>query len=381
MPRMTALLLVPVLVLAFALPADAKTIHVRKGQSIQAAVDRAKPGDRILIAPGTYRENGGPCPAVSAQTCAVAIDKNDIKLIGVPRKGRPVVLRAKQGQDAGIEVGKPREGDCLGDASKRIHGSLIRGITVRDFDDFGVFLLCVDHWRITRVRAIDNGEYGTFPAHTTIGRLDHSFASGSNDTGHYIGQSSRARVDHNVAKDNVSGFELENSSHIRADHNVATGNTGGILSFTLPNLDVKSNSDNRIDHNRVAGNNRKNTCLEPEDAVCSVPPGTGILMLAVDRNRVEANKVTGNRSYGIAVANYCIALGMSAEDCAALDIEPNPDGNRVTGNSVKQNGKNPDPSVPSVFTVDLAWDTSGTGNCWSNNSAGTTFPSPLPACP
>ena len=380
MVRMTALL-VPVLVLAFALPAEAKTIHVHKGQSIQAAVDRAKPGDRIVVGPGTYRETGTPCPAASAQTCAVAIQKNGIKLVGAPSKRHPVVLRARKGQDAGIEVGKPRTGDCLADASQRLHRSLIGGMTVRGFDDFGVLLLCVDHWRITRVRAIDNGEYGTFPSHTTIGRLDHSFASGSNDTGHYIGQSSHARVDHNVAKDNVSGFELENSSHIRADHNVATGNTGGILSFTLPNLDVKSNSDNRIDHNRISSNNRKNTCVEPDDTVCDVPPGTGILMVATDRNTVDANKVTANKSYGIAVANYCVALNVSASDCAALDIDADPDNNHMIGNTAKQNGKAPDPSVPSVFTVDLAWDTTGTGNCWSGNHAGTTFPSPLPACP
>jgi len=261
-----------------------------------------------------------------------------------------------------------------------LHGSLVRGLTVRGFDDFGVFLLCVDHWRISRVRAIDNGEYGTFPSHTTIGRLDHSFASGSNDTGHYIGQSSHARVDHNVAKGNVSGFELENSSRIRADHNLSTGNTGGILSFALPHLDVKSNHDNRIDHNRVFRNNKKNTCGDPEDTVCDVPSGTGILLLAADRNRVEANKVTGNRSYGIAVANYCVALGVSQADCDALDIEPNPDGNRTTDNNVKNNGKDPDPSVPPVFTVDLAWDLTGTDNCWSHNQAGTTFPAELPAC-
>ena len=380
MVRRTALLVLA-LVLAFALPAEARTIHVHKGQSIQAAVDRAKAGDRIIVHAGTYREEGKPCPAISAQTCAVAIQKHGIKLIGRPSRRRPVVLKARNGQDAGIEVGRERSGDCLADASQRVHGSLISGLTVRGFDDFGVFLLCVDHWRITRVRAIDNGEYGTFPSHTLIGRLDHSFASGSNDTGHYIGQSTRARVDHNVAKDNVSGFELENSSRIRADHNLASGNTGGILSFTLPGLDVKSNSDNRIDHNRVLRNNRKNTCLDPEDTVCSVPAGTGILMLAVDRNVVDSNRVTGNKSYGIAVANYCVALGVSAEDCAALDIQPDPDDNRVIGNNAKQNGNNPDPSVPSVFTVDLAWDLSGTGNCWSNNSAGTTFPSPLPACP
>jgi parallel beta-helix repeat protein len=381
MVRMTALLAALLCVLLVSATAEAKTIRVHKGQSIQAAVDRAKPGDRILVAPGVYREAGKSCPAASAQTCAVAIQKHGIKLIGLPSKGHPVVLRARNGQDAGIEVGTARTGDCLADASQRVHGSLISGLTVRGFDDFGVFLLCVDHWRITRVRAIGNGEYGTFPSHTVNGRLDHSFASGANDTGHYIGQSTRARVDHNVAKGNVSGFELENSSHIRADHNLASGNTGGILSFTLPNLDVKSNSDNRIDHNRVFRNNKKNTCVDPEDTVCDVPTGTGILALAIDRNRIESNKVTGNNSYGIAVANYCVALNVSATDCAALDIEPNPDGNRVIGNTAKQNGKHADPSVPSVFTVDLAWDISGTGNCWSANKAGTTFPSPLPACP
>jgi len=376
----TLLALAFVLVLVCALPADAKTIQVHKGQSIQAAVERAKPGDRILVHPGTYREDGAACPAVSAQTCAVAIQENGIRLIGVPRKRHPVVLRARDGQDSGIEVAREHSGDCLADASQRIHRSLIRGITVKGFGDFGVFLLCVDHWRITRVRAVGNGEYGTFPSHTVKGRLDHSFASGANDTGHYIGQSSHARVDHNVAKGNVSGFELENSSHIRADHNLATGNTGGILSFTLPNLDVKSNSDNRIDHNRVFRNNKKNTCVEPDDTVCDVPAGTGILLLAADRNRVASNKVTGNNSYGIAVANYCVALNVSASDCAALDIEPNPDGTRTIGNTAKKNGKAPDPSVPSVFTVDLAWDTTGTDNCWLNNKADTTFPSPLPAC-
>src|SRR3954451_17490139 len=310
MVRTTALLAALSCALMLSDTAEAKTIHVHKGQLIQAAVDKAKAGDRILVAPGVYREEGKSCPAASAQTCAVAIQKNGIKLIGQSSKKHPVVLKAKKGQDAGIEVGKRRTGDCLAEASLRLHGSLIRGITVRGFDDFGVFLLCVDHWRITRVRATGNGEYGTFPSHTTIGRLDHSFASGANDTGHYIGQSSHARVDHNVAKGNVSGYELENSSHIRADHNIASGNTGGILSFTLPNLDVKSNSDNRIDHNRVFGNNKKNTCGEPDDTVCAVPRGTGILMLAIDRNRVESNKVTGNRSYGIAVANYCVALNV-----------------------------------------------------------------------
>jgi hypothetical protein len=33
-----------------------------------------------------------------------------------------------------------------------------------------------------------------------------------------------------------------------------------------------------------------------------------------------------------------------------------------------------------AFAADLAWDTTGVGNCWSGNIAGTTFPASLPTC-
>jgi hypothetical protein len=195
----------------------------------------------------------------------------------------------------------------------------------------------------------------------------------------YIGQSFNSRMDHNVATRNVSGYEIENSIGVTADYNVAFKNTGGILSFTLPFLDAKVNSGNVIEHNVVHHNNAPNECSG--GTVCEVPSGTGILVLAADSNEVRENLVTGNKSFGIAVANICVAQQLPPDVCAALDIEPNPDDNRITFNTVLGNGTNPDPILPPMFAVDLAWDGTGTGNCWSNNVFNTFFPPPaLPSC-
>jgi parallel beta-helix repeat protein len=360
--------------------AEGKTLKVGPGDSIQGAVDRADPGDTIKIAPGTYTEPDTACPPRPTRTCAVAITEDDISIVGKPSKHKRVVLEAGPGQGNGITVGRQPGGACIDDPALRVHGSLIKGITVRGFADDGILLSCVEDWRITRIAAIDNLEYGTFPSRVFRGRLDHSFASGANDTGHYIGQSFNSRMDHNVATDNVSGFEVENSVGIKTDHNLAHGNTGGILSFALPFLDVDENRDNVFSKNVVRDNDRPNTCTDPEETVCQVPPGTGILLLAVDDNLVRNNLVTGNDSYGIAVSNICVAQELPDEVCAALDIEPNPDGNRIVSNAVLGNGTNPAPTLPPMFAVDLAWDTTGVGNCWSNNRFNTSFPTTLPSC-
>jgi len=123
------------------------------------------------------------------------------------------------------------------------------------------------------------------------------------------------------------------------------------------------------------------TCLNPADEVCAVPPGTGLLILAADRNQVDHNVVTGNDSFGIAVANFCVATNLTAEPCAALDIEPNPDFDQVLFNVANGNGTAPSPLINPVFAVDLAWDTTGTDDCWAHNVAGTQFPAQLPTCP
>jgi len=119
--------------------------------------------------------------------------------------------------------------------------------------------------------------------------------------------------------------------------------------------------------------------VETLDDVCNVPVGTGILLLAVDANQVDHNNVLDNDSFGIAVANFCIGNHLPP-GCTGGAIDEDPNDDVVSHNKVFGNGGNVDPKVDPVFAVDLAWDTSGTGNCWEHNKHGTEFPSPLPTC-
>jgi parallel beta-helix repeat protein len=379
--RRIFLLLLSALAVGLLLPAasSAKTLNVHAGQSIQRAVNQAHPGDRIFIGPGVYHERGRPCPSEPGHECAVAVKKDDISLIGRPKNNAPVVIENRGGQDEGIAVGRTGDPSCLTDESSRVDGSLISDLQVKGFGDDGVFLFCVDSWRVTNVEAIDNNEYGIFPSHSGAGRVDNSFASGANDTGIYIGQSHDVEIDHNTATGNVSGFEIENSTNVTAHDNESFGNTGGILSFTLPGLDVTSNHDNDIGNNNVHDNNKANTCVDPEDSVCQVPPGTGILIDAADTNNVHGNAVNDNDSFGIGVVNFCTGKPAAACDPPPSDIDIFADGNQILSNNVTGNGT--DPSVDPVFAVDLAWDTTGTDNCWSGNTFGTSFPPDLPPCP
>jgi parallel beta-helix repeat protein len=369
------------LLLILTASAEAKVIKVNPGDSIQAAVDQAKPGDTVQVAPGTYTETGRPCPAEPSNTCAVVIAKDYISLVGLGGHGKTATLQAAGGQAVGIGVGKTDDPSCLTDSSLRVSGSLLRGLTVQGFSDDGVLLFCVAGWRISDLVARDNDEYAIFPSHSFDGRVDHSFASGAHDTGFYIGQSFDSRMDHNVATQNVSGYEIENSIGVKADHNVAHDNTGGILSFTLPFLDAKVNSGNVIANNIVRDNNAPNECSGGE--VCEVPSGTGVLLVAADSNTIRGNQVTGNGSFGVAISNICLAQQLSPDECAAVssDIQPDSDNNHVVHNVVLGNGTSPDPILPPVFAVDLAWDGTGTGNCWSDNVFNTFFPPPaLPSC-
>ncbi len=329
-------------------------VVVSPGQSIQAAVDAAGANAVIQLQPGVYAE-------------AVTITASGVKIVGLTDAGgNGPIITNPGGAANGISV-RPDANDFA-----------LVGVTVRGFDRNGVLLNRVDGFLLSRVTAQDNGAYGLFPVRSANGVIEHSVASGHRDAGLYVGQSQGITMRRNVVFGNVVGIEASNSSDIKLLANDAYDNTNGILVVLLPGRVIKTASDILVSGNQVTGNNRPNFAA-PGDLVGAVPAGTGILIVGADRVRAEENHLTGHDFIGLGVGSSLILALLSGTPPEAFaDIEPNPDGALVRNNVVTGNGtQSPIPFLPAV---DLLWDGSGVGNCWSGNVFGSAAPPNLPAC-
>jgi parallel beta-helix repeat protein len=327
---------------------------VHAGQSIQAAINAAASGGVIQVEPGTYTE-------------ALTVDTPGLRIIGLGGNGRPgVVIQNPGGEEDGITV------------SQNSAGFVLQNVTVRDFLENGVLLNGVDGFRLSRVTTINNGEYGLFPVFSSHGVIERCTATGHSDAGIYVGQSSDVEVRRSQASANVLGIEIENSTRVDVLDNESSGNVVGVMVVLLPGLTVKTSSEIRVLRNRVHDNNVPNFG-HPGELESFVPTGSGILVVGVDRADIEDNVVTGNQFVGVGLGSTLLLgalAGLPPE--AFADIEPNPDGVRITRNNVTGNGGIS--SIPFLPAVDLLWDGSGTNNCWFANQFGTSVPNPLPTC-
>lgn len=367
------------------------TVTVHPGQSIQAAVDGAVPGTVILVQPGVYHES----PAASR---AVTITTDRIQIVAQSTPDNPVVLENAGGQNAGIWVSptdsvatydstEQAEHPPCGENGNLLHGFQLQGMTVRGFDQFGVYLACVDGFALTQNLADGNQVYGLFPVRSHNGTMTHNEAQGTPlDAALYVGQSDHVTMTGNSTHDNVLGLEVENSSDITVTDNQVFDNTAGIVADVMPGLQKKEQTNVEFSGNDVHDNNRPNSA-GPDQSVGLTPSGTGMVILGGSMVTAEHNSLSNNGFAGIIVAGFCSGTSVTGGQCMAQDIDPNPESNRIVNNQLSANGKSP-PSNPLLrqLAADLIWDESGTGNCWSGNTASATVKiigttRTLPMCP
>ncbi|HVU85906.1 MAG TPA: parallel beta-helix domain-containing protein [Pirellulales bacterium] len=181
-----------------------------------------------------------------------------------------------------------------------------------------------------------NGAYGLYPVLCKDVLIEDSVAIGASDAGIYVGQSENIIVRRNRAEKNVAGIEIENSINADVYENVATDNAGGILVFSLPDLPKKDGRGCRVFDNKVEGNNHENFAPKG-NIVATVPPGTGMMLMANDQVEFFGNTVENNNSTGLLVVSYLINQKPIKDE----KYDPYCEAVYIHDNKFAKNGENP----------------------------------------
>ena len=125
-----AMILLPVAVI----PATSAASTIKVKTTIGAAIAAASPGDTIVVPPGKYHEGD------------LLVTKDNLTIRG----SKAAVLDAS-GHEFGIRVGA---GSISGDPpvcpSLSVNHFTLRGMTIKNADDTGLFMIGVDGFHVTR---------------------------------------------------------------------------------------------------------------------------------------------------------------------------------------------------------------------------------------
>ncbi len=302
-------------------PSDSKTV--------QGGVDRARPGDLVLVSPGIYHE-------------AVTIATNGIVLRGLDRN--TTILDGDFKRENGVKV--------VG-----ADGVAIENLTARNYTENGFFWNGVLGYRGSHLTAYRNGDYGMFAYDSQWGVFDHSYASGSPDSGFYIGQCSpcHAVITDVTAEYNQLGYSGTNSGgDLFIVRSVFRNNRTGIVPNSLDSEKLAPQGHATIAGNLVVTNGSADAAKG--DEIWDVVYGVGIGIVGGSDNEIIRNHLPGNAVMGIAIAPNP-GLGGSANYPAT--------GNVVRGNNVHGS------SLADLATVLITPDDR---NCFADNQYGTSAP-------
>jgi plastocyanin len=292
-------------------------------ETIQEAVEAARPGDLVLIGPGVYREE-----------VRVAVPS----LIIRGRDRNRVVVDGEFLRPNGISITADEVA--------------VENLTVRNALINGLFWTGVRGYRASYVTAYNNKDYGIYAFDSADGLFEHSYASGSPDSGFYIGQCHPcdAVIDQVVSERNGLGYSGTNAGgNLQIVRSVWRANWAGIVPNTLDSELLPPFRQVDIVGNRVEANHNRDAPGVPLEWG---PFGNGIVLGGGNDSRVERNHVLDHVNNGILVTpNLDKHIWTAA-------------GNRVAGNLVEGSGR-----------ADLALaGPAGAGNCFEGNQARTSIP-------
>lgn len=311
-------------------PVEPKVTHLKPGPDCQKEVQRAliaaKPGETLEFAAGTFDFTMG---------LSLTVDHVTLKGQGVDK----TILSFKN-QNAGKE-GLIATGDALTILDLAVEDTKGDAIKVNNAKGV-VFRRVRTEW--TGGSKETNGAYGFYPVQCTNVLIDECVAKGASDAGIYVGQSKFIVVRNCWAEGNVAGIEIENSEDADVYRNTSTGNTGGILVFDLPNLPKKNGARVRVFDNQVIANNHDNFAPKG-NTVATVPPGTGIMVMATDKVEVFRNTIKDNQTVSVSVISFLFTQKVYTDS----EYDPFPETVYIHSNAISGGGTKPSGTIGMVL--------------------------------
>jgi hypothetical protein len=336
------------------------TYHGIRGQykSIQAAVNHAKPGDFILIAPGDYKTRSWKFPKRSGHQfpAGVLIQTRDLTLRGMSRhsvivdgtkRGTPRCSDKKFAQNFGPKVKRGRAGlngimvwkaDNVNvenlTACNFLGGSGGDGATgneiwwnggagsgnIGGWGYYGAYLTATSTWYDTKVSPqqaeVSAATYGIFSSNWDGGTWDHSYASNFNDSGYYIGacqQECNQVVNHAWAEYNALGYSGSNSGGSLVVKNSQFDNNEDGFDTNSQNGDNPPPQNGACPNNGISPITHTNSCWvfmdnyvhnnnDPDVPTAGFaaagPVGTGMSVSGARNDTVMNNRFENNGAWG-----------------------------------------------------------------------------------
>ncbi len=205
-----------------------RTIVVHPGQSIQAAVNKASPGDTVLILPGVYHQS------VQIRTDGITLRGFGAYRGGtvlVPPKKFPNTLCNSAFGPTGVCILAKAVNATTGAVSVPVRDDKVTGLLVSGFPGNGVFGYGTSGMQVTRTVAVNDGDYGISRFVSTDTLFADDVAIGNHEAGFYVGDSPDADtvVRNDQAYGNQFGIFVRHAREVLVKDNFVSGNCQGIM--------------------------------------------------------------------------------------------------------------------------------------------------------
>lgn len=323
------------------------TVHVQSGQSIQAAIDTAPAGQRIVVEAGTYAEQltigtdglsligvGAvliPPAAFTENTCSglagpeteagICITGHDVELAPFVAEHRKV-----------LSVGRP------------VKDVLVTGFEVRGFSGLDIAVVGAQDSRVIGNQLWDGGQYGCLTVGSTNTQVDGNnvVSTQLNFIGICMDDTPGVQVSNNHISGNIIGLCVQTSGAAVRHNDVVNSCIGAFV-------------DPGITGAELLGNHISNA-----NPICATLEGVGISGIIIDGavgTIVKHNLIEGLTAGGL--ANQTAVAVVIVDDATTNPVAV------ASGNIVKENiFRNND--------LDVYIETEGSGNIVEDNQCSTS---------